>query len=50
MPIINVTVSEAPDAALAQAISDAVTDASSRVLGKPREITSVAVSFVAPEH
>jgi 4-oxalocrotonate tautomerase len=50
MPFVNVTISKPPDAQLAQAVSDAVTDASFRILGKPREITSVAVSFVAPEH
>jgi 4-oxalocrotonate tautomerase len=50
MPIVNVTISRKPDADLARKIAEGLVERTERVLRKPREITSVAVSFVPSEH
>ena len=50
MPILNVTISKKPDADLVKKIADGLVERTERVLGKRRDITSVAISFVPPEH
>jgi len=48
MPFVNVIVSRPPDATLVARIAEGVLERTSRLLHKPREITSVAVTFVPP--
>jgi 4-oxalocrotonate tautomerase len=50
MPIINIKISQAPNPALARSVSDAILDLTASLLGKPRHITAITVSFVPPEH
>jgi 4-oxalocrotonate tautomerase len=50
MPILNVTISRKPDADLVKKIAQGLVERTERVLGKRRDVTSVAIHFVAPEH
>jgi 4-oxalocrotonate tautomerase len=50
MPILNVTISRKPSADLVKQIADGLAERTHRLLGKPRDVTSVAVTFVPPEH
>lgn len=50
MPFINVKVSAAPSAGLSEALAKDITEVTARVLGKRADITSVAISYMAPEH
>jgi len=50
MPFINVKVSRPPTAELARTIAQGVVAATADILHKDPAVTSVAVSFVPPEH
>jgi 4-oxalocrotonate tautomerase len=50
MPILNVKVSQPPSAQLTQSISETLLELTTRILHKRRELTSIAIDYVAPEH
>jgi 4-oxalocrotonate tautomerase len=50
MPILNVKVSRPASAALTQEISEALLELTTRILGKQREVTAIAIDYVPPEH
>ena len=50
MPILNVKVSLPASAALTQSISETLLELTTRILHKKRELTSIAVDYVSPEH
>ena len=50
MPIINVKLSAAPSPELVQQVSETVLELTTRILRKKREVTSIALDFIAPEH
>jgi 4-oxalocrotonate tautomerase len=50
MPILNVKVSQPASAALTQSISETLLELTTRILHKKRELTSIAIDYVAPEH
>jgi 4-oxalocrotonate tautomerase len=50
MPILNVKVSRPASAELTQAISETLLELTSRILRKKRELTSIAIDYVSPEH
>ncbi len=50
MPIINIKISQSPNTALASRVSSAILDLTESLLGKPRHVTAVTISFVPPEH
>jgi 4-oxalocrotonate tautomerase len=50
MPILNVKVSRSPSAELTQQISETLLEITTRVLHKKRELTAIAIDYVAPEH
>ncbi|MER8611425.1 4-oxalocrotonate tautomerase family protein [Mesorhizobium sp. M0435] len=50
MPIINVSVTGKPDAALSAAIAKEVTELTATHLRKDATITAVAISYLDPEH
>jgi 4-oxalocrotonate tautomerase len=50
MPILNVKVSQPASAQLASEISETLLELTTRILGKKRELTSIAVDFVPPQH
>ncbi|RUU28074.1 4-oxalocrotonate tautomerase family protein [Mesorhizobium sp. M6A.T.Ce.TU.016.01.1.1] len=50
MPIINVTVTGRPDAALSAAIAREVTELTTTHLRKDPTITAVAISYLDPQH
>lgn len=50
MPFLNVKISKSPNAELARVIVHGLVERTAGILRKPADITSVAVSFVAPEH
>jgi len=50
MPIINIKVSRPAGAELSRNIAEAVLELTTRILHKKRELTSIAIDYVAPEH
>jgi 4-oxalocrotonate tautomerase len=50
MPILNVKVSQPASATLTQSISETLLGLTTRILHKKRELTSIAIDYVAPEH
>jgi 4-oxalocrotonate tautomerase len=50
MPIINVKLSRASEPELVRRVSETVLDLTTGVLHKKREVTSIALDFVPPEH
>jgi 4-oxalocrotonate tautomerase len=50
MPILNVKVSRPASAELTREISQTLLELTSRILRKPRHVTSIAIDYVAPEH
>jgi 4-oxalocrotonate tautomerase len=50
MPILNVKVSQPASAALTQSISETLLELTTRILHKKRELTSIAIDYVPPEH
>jgi 4-oxalocrotonate tautomerase len=48
MPILNVKVSAKRSPEMTQAISELLLDLTTRVLGKKREVTSIAIDYVDP--
>ena len=50
MPILNVKVSRPASAELTQQISELLLELTTRILRKKRELTSIAIDYVAPEH
>lgn len=50
MPILNVKISAAPSRELVTAVSELLLDLTTRILHKKRELTSIAIDFVPPEH
>jgi 4-oxalocrotonate tautomerase len=49
MPILNVKVSKPKSPELTRAISDLLLDLTTRILGKKREVTSIAIDYVDPD-
>ena len=49
MPILNVKVSARRSAQLTRAISEMLLEATTRILGKKREVTAVAIDYIDPE-
>ncbi len=50
MPILNVKVSQPASAAMTAAISESLLELTTRILHKRRDLTSIAIDYVAPEH
>jgi 4-oxalocrotonate tautomerase len=50
MPILNVKVSRPASAELTMQISEALLELTTRILRKKRELTAIAIDYVAPEH
>jgi 4-oxalocrotonate tautomerase len=50
MPILNVKVSRPASAELVREISGALLELTTRILRKQRDVTSIAIDFVPPEH
>jgi 4-oxalocrotonate tautomerase len=50
MPILNVKVSQPASAELSIRISDMLLELTTRILRKKRELTSIAIDYVPPEH
>jgi len=50
MPILNVKVSRPASAQLTAEISEMLLELTTRILRKKRELTSIAIDYVAPEH
>jgi 4-oxalocrotonate tautomerase len=50
MPILNVKVSKIASPALTEAISETLLELTTRILRKKRELTSIAIDYVAPEN
>lgn len=50
MPILNVKVSRPANAELVREISETLLELTTRILRKKRELTSIAIDFVPPEH
>jgi len=50
MPILNVKISGAPSAETTRRVANLLLDATSNILGKKRDVTSIAVDYVDPEH
>ena len=48
MPILNVKVSARRSPEMTKAISELLLDLTTRVLGKKREVTSIAIDYVDP--
>lgn len=48
MPILNVKVSAAKSSELTKEISNVLLDLTTRILGKKREVTSIAIDYVDP--
>jgi 4-oxalocrotonate tautomerase len=48
MPVLNVTVSAAPDAALSERIASELSDLTKKILHKDPAVTSVAITYVSP--
>jgi 4-oxalocrotonate tautomerase len=50
MPILNVKVSRPASAQLSKEIAETLLELTTRILHKKRELTSIAIDYVAPEH
>ena len=50
MPILNVKVSAKPSAELTHRIAETLLELTTRLLGKKREVTSIAIDYVDPAH
>jgi 4-oxalocrotonate tautomerase len=50
MPILNVKISRPASAELVHNVSETLLELTTRILRKKRELTSIAIDFVAPEH
>ena len=50
MPILNVKVSQPTSAELSTQISEMLLELTTRILHKKRELTSIAIDYIAPEH
>jgi 4-oxalocrotonate tautomerase len=50
MPILNVKVSRPASAQAVRDISETLLELTSRILRKQRDVTSIAIDFVPPEH
>lgn len=50
MPILNVKVSQPASAKLSTDIAETLLELTTRILHKKRELTSIAIDYVAPEH
>lgn len=50
MPILNVKVSRPASSQLVRDISETLLELTSRILRKQRDVTSIAIDFVPPEH
>lgn len=50
MPILNVKVSRPASAQLVRDVSETLLELTSRILRKQRDVTSIAIDFVPPEH
>ncbi|MBI2726067.1 MAG: tautomerase family protein [Polaromonas sp.] len=50
MPILNVKVSQPASAQLSTQISEMLLELTTRILHKKRELTSIAIDYIAPEH
>src|SRR5438105_912365 len=48
VPILNVKVSAPKSAGMTRAIADLLLDATTRILGKKAEVTSIAIDYVDP--
>jgi 4-oxalocrotonate tautomerase len=50
MPILNVKVSQPASAVMTAAISESLLELTTRILRKQRDLTAIAIDYVAPEH
>ncbi len=50
MPILNVKISQPASTQLTQAISETLLELTTRILGKKRELTAIAIDYVPPQH
>ena len=50
MPILNVKISAEPSRELVTSVSELLLDVTTRILHKKRELTSIAIDFVPPQH
>ena len=50
MPILDVKISAEPSRELITAVSETLLDLTTRILHKKRELTSIAIDFVPPQH
>jgi 4-oxalocrotonate tautomerase len=50
MPILNVKISAPPSPELVASVSETLLELTTRILHKRRELTSIAIEFVPPEH
>jgi len=50
MPILDVKISAEPSRELITAVSETLLDLTTRILRKKRELTSIAINFVPPQH
>src|SRR5262249_52897633 len=50
MPILNVKISAEPSGELVTRVSELLLDVTTRILHKKRELTSIAIDFVPPQH
>jgi 4-oxalocrotonate tautomerase len=50
MPILNLKISAHPSPELVTAASELLLELTTRILHKKREVTSIAIDFVPPEH
>lgn len=50
MPILNVKISQPASSALSRRVADRLLELTTRILGKKRELTAIAIDYVAPEH
>lgn len=49
MPILNVQLSGTPAPDTTRRVADLLLDATSKILGKKRDVTAIAIDYVAPE-
>ena len=50
MPILNVKISQPASAKMTLAVSEILLELTTRILHKKRELTSIAIDYVQPEH
>ena len=50
MPILNLSISAHPDPALSERIANELSELTARFLHKDPAVTSVAITYVAPEN